>query len=48
MEPIMKGELNKLLENPKYKEKFERKFEFFKLEVQILFALENKDWTYDD
>lgn len=44
----MKGELNRLLENPKFREKFEPGYEFFKLEVQILLAMEEKDWSYED
>lgn len=44
----MKGSLNRLLENPKYKEKFDRQYELFKLEVQILNAMEDKGWTYAD
>lgn len=44
----MKGELNRKLEDPKYRAEFERGYEFFKLEVQILLALEDKGWTYED
>ena len=44
----MKGSLNKLLENQKFKEKFDHGYEFFKLEVQILNALEDKGWGYED
>ena len=44
----MKGELNKRLEDPKFREKFEQGYDVFKLEVQILNALEDKDWTYED
>lgn len=44
----MKGSLNRKLENPKYKEKFKRGYECFKLEVQILNAMEDKGWTYED
>src|SRR5258708_10308785 len=44
----MKGSLNKLLEDPKFREEFERRQEFFRLEVQILLAMEDKGWTYED
>ena len=44
----MKGSLNRKLENPKYRKKFKRGYAFFKLEVQILLAMEDKGWTYDD
>jgi len=44
----MKGMLNRKLENPKYKTKFEHRQRFLKLEVQMLLALEDKDWSYED
>jgi len=44
----MSGTLNRKLRDPKYKAKFERHHEFFKLEVQILLALEDKCWSYGD
>lgn len=44
----MKGILNKKLEDPKYRAEFERRNEFFKLEVHILLALEDKNWSYED
>lgn len=44
----MKGSLNRKLENKKYREKFERGYAFFELEVQILLAMEKKGWRYDD
>ena len=44
----MKGELNRLLENPEYKAKFGHRQRFFKLEVQILLALEDKGWSFSD
>jgi transcriptional regulator with XRE-family HTH domain len=44
----MKGTLNRKLEDPKYREQFEHGYELFKLEVQILNALEDKGWTYAD
>jgi transcriptional regulator with XRE-family HTH domain len=44
----MKGSLNKQLEDPKYRQRFEYGYELFKLEVQILKALEDKGWTYAD
>ncbi|OGR87008.1 MAG: hypothetical protein A3A86_04725 [Elusimicrobia bacterium RIFCSPLOWO2_01_FULL_60_11] len=44
----MKGMLNQKLENPKYKAGFEHSQRFFKLEVQILLALEDRGWSYED
>lgn len=44
----MTGMLNRKLQNPKYKARFEHRYPFFKLEVQILLALEDKGWTYED
>ncbi len=44
----MKGNLNKKLENSKYRAEFEHRQRFFKLEVQILLALEDRGWTYED
>lgn len=44
----MSGSLNRKLEDPKFKERFEHGHRFFQLEVQILNALEDKGWTYQD
>lgn len=44
----MTGSLNLKLQDPKYRAEFERKYEFFKLEVQILLAMEDKGWTFAD
>jgi hypothetical protein len=44
----MTGSLNRKLQDPKYREKFEHHYRFFRLEVQILNALEDKGWTYVD
>jgi transcriptional regulator with XRE-family HTH domain len=44
----MKGMLNQKLEDPKYRAEFERRQRFFKLEVQILLALEERGWSYED
>ena len=44
----MKGELNRLLEDSEYRKGFERRQEFFRLEVQILLAMEDKDWSFND
>jgi len=44
----MKGSLNRKLEDPKFRKEFEYGYELFKLEVQILLALEDKGWTYAD
>jgi len=44
----MKGTLNKKLEDPKVRERFDQGYELFQLEVQILNALEEKGWSYED
>ena len=44
----MKGMLNRKLENPKFRAEFEHRQRFFKLEVQILLALEERGWSYED
>lgn len=44
----MKGMLNRKLEDPKYRAEFEHRQRFLKLEVQILLALEDKGWNYED
>src|SRR5216683_889690 len=44
----MTGSLNRKLEDPEYRKEFERRQAFFKLEVQILLAMENKDWSFND
>jgi transcriptional regulator with XRE-family HTH domain len=44
----MTGSLNRNLQNPKYRVEFERGQRFFRLEVQILLALEDKGWSYED
>ena len=44
----MKGSLNRQLEDPKYREEFERRYELFQLEVQILLAMEDRGWSYED
>ena len=44
----MKGHLNKKLENPNYQSESKHRQRFFKLEVQILLALEDRGWTYED
>ena len=36
------------LENPEYRKRFESDYEAFKLEVQLLLALERKHWSYSD
>ena len=42
----MKGSLNRKLEDPTFRKEFESGYELFKLEVQILLAMEEKGWTY--
>jgi len=44
----MKGSLNRKLEDTEFRNKFDYGYELFKLEVQILLALEDKGWTYAD
>jgi len=44
----MKGMLNRKLENSKVRSEFEHRQRFFKLEVQILLALEDREWSYND
>ena len=42
-----KGLLERKLEDPEYRQRFDAQYESFKLEAQILSALEKKGWTYD-
>src|SRR5581483_11366220 len=44
----MTGSLNRKLQDPKFRQKFEHRYRFFQLEVQILNALEDKEWTYQE
>ncbi len=44
----MIGSLNRKLQEAKYRKEFEHRQRFFRLEVQILLALEDKGWTYQD
>lgn len=44
----VKSQLERDLENPEYRKRFEADYEAFKLEVQLLLALERKHWTYSD
>jgi len=44
----MKGMLNRKLEAPKVRAEFEHRQRFLKLEVQILLALEDRGWSYED
>ena len=44
----VKGLLERKLENPVYRTRFERQYPAFVLEVQILKALEEKGWTFED
>ena len=43
-----KGLLERKLEKASYRERFEREYPAFLLEVQILKAMEKKGWSYDD
>ena len=44
----VKSQLARDLENPEYRKRFEADYEAFKLEVQLLLALERKHWSYSD
>ena len=48
MKPKIKGLLARKMENPAYRKRREESCELFKLEVQLLNALEKKHWTYAD
>ncbi len=43
----VKGLLERKIENPAYRARFERNYPAFVLEVQLLKALERKGWTFD-
>ena len=43
-----KGLLARKMEDAAYRKRHEESYEFFKLEVQLLNALEKKHWTYSD
>ena len=44
----VKSQLARDLENPEYRKRFEADYESFKLEVQLLLAMERKHWSYSD
>lgn len=44
----IKSQLESDLEDPEYRKRFEEGYEAFKLEVQLLLALERKHWSYSD
>lgn len=44
----VKSQLERDLENPAYRKRFEEDYEAFKVEVQLLLALERKHWSYSD
>lgn len=46
--PRARGFLNQKLEDPEYRKQHDERYAAFKLEAQILLALEQKDWTYSD
>ena len=48
MKPKAKGLLARKMEDPAYRRRHEESYELFKLEVQLLNALEKKHWTYAD
>ena len=43
----VKGLIERKLENPEYRKRFEKEHEIFKLEVQLLLALERRGLTYE-
>ena len=48
MKTKAKGLLARKMEDPAYRKRHEESYELFKLEVQLLNALERKHWTYSD
>ena len=44
----VKSQLARDLEDPSYRKRFEADYAAFKLEVQLLLALERKHWSYAD
>ncbi len=44
----IKGQIERDLQNPEYKKRFDMDYEAFKLAVQFLLALEKKHWSYSD
>lgn len=46
--PKARGMLNRALENPAFRKRFEEGYAAFKLEVQILSAMERRGWSYSD
>jgi transcriptional regulator with XRE-family HTH domain len=44
----VKSQLARDLEDPTYRKRFEADHEAFKIEVQLLLALERKHWSYAD
>lgn len=44
----VKGLIERKLENPEYRRRFEEEHELFKLEVQLLTALERQGMTYEE
>jgi hypothetical protein len=44
----VKSQLARDLEDPAYRKRFEADYAAFKLEVQLLLALERKHWSYSD
>ena len=46
--PKVIGQLNRQLLDPVYRERFEKEYALFKIEVQILLAMEKRGWNYAD
>ena len=44
----MTGSLNRKLEDPQYRKESEHRQRFLELEIQILLAMEDKDWSFTD
>jgi len=46
--PKVAGYLNRKLQDPVYRDRFEKEYAVFQLEVQILLAMEKRGWTFTD
>jgi hypothetical protein len=48
VKPKVIGYLNRKLQDPVYRERFDREAALFRIEMQILIALEDRGWSYAD
>jgi transcriptional regulator with XRE-family HTH domain len=46
--PKVVGYLNRKLQDPAYRQRFEKEAALFRVEMQILIALEDRGWSYAD